>query len=140
MLEKGPSLYQTRANNFSDTSQSNFWGDRGGRGSVTFYWLRSPQELAEWDWQESGAMQRHKFLGEAAGAPEISDDSTLWSLHTHHHTPAFPCDSICPIFKMHCAEMKHIYLPLAALSCVVALYIHNFITKYRERRVKPPIV
>jgi len=35
-------------------------------------WLRSSHELAVGLWQESGAMQRRKFLGEAAEAPEIT--------------------------------------------------------------------
>ena len=37
-------------------------------------------------WQESGAMQRHKFLGEAAEAPEIKrpnllKDSSLYTIY-----------------------------------------------------------
>ena len=47
-------------------------------GSATFYWLRSLLELVRIaDWLRSShelaewATQRHKFLGEAAEAPEI---------------------------------------------------------------------
>ena len=43
-----------RAYNLSDASQRNFWGGRGGRGSATFYWLRSSQELVRaTDWLRS---------------------------------------------------------------------------------------
>ena len=71
----------TRAHNLSDASQRNFGVAGGARGSATFYWLRSSQELVRAaNWLRSshqlagwgcGAMQRHKFLGEAAEAPEI---------------------------------------------------------------------
>ena len=42
-------------------------------------WLRSSHELAEWG---CGAMQRHKFLGEAAEAPEIKQGRHIHVIFT----------------------------------------------------------